>query len=172
MPNYNLLPAAIINITGTVQPISSGQCTPATVILQPLPPGLKYVQQAIPTPKQPSPPLQFTGAGPINYVFADPTIRPIGVAFNFDGSASGNRGDLNLPLSRIRLQTWDTIPKTDGSGTYSGAGIQVWDAFVDSGTPSSGSEEAQYSWNYTIIFQTANGTIGFIDPSDENDNET
>ena len=151
-------PIALITIPGPTVPLlntagGTGNFTPAKIQLYTN--GQSYVTQAAVNGT-----LVFTQAGNINYMFADATIRPIGIGFKRDGAAG--RGDRNLPLAGMFYLTGGfTIP--GGPGPV-GAGLKVYDAYASSGAP------GQYVWEYFIIFQDSSGTIGAIDPSDENDN--
>ena len=154
-------PIAQITLTGPTVPLlqasdGSGNCTPANVTLLPSPAASYVTQNGQET-------LVFTGPGYINYMFADPTIRIVGIVFNSDGAkGSGSRGDNNLPMADFSFVPWGSLP-LPGGGCYQGSGIQVCDAFVSSGAP------GQYQWKYYVLFQDAAGVLGAIDPSDEND---
>ena len=154
-------PIAEITLTGPTVPLlqasdGSGNCTPANVTLLPSPAASYVTQNAEGT-------LVFTGPGYINYMFADPTIRIVGIVFNSDGAkGSGSRGDKNLPMADFSFVPWASLP-LPGGGFYQGSGIQVCDAFVDSGA------SREYKWKYYVLFQDGAGVLGAIDHSDEKD---
>jgi hypothetical protein len=58
-----------------------------------------------------------------------------------------------------------------GPGGADGAAIRVFDTFKNKGQPGrvTGDGNAKVKWSYYIFFQTADGTIGMIDPEVEND---
>jgi len=147
---------ATVTITGTVvdvltstDPTPADRFTQATVALQANPPP-GITQSADGT-------LVVTAAIMLNYVFADTTIRPIGIAFEADhipGGGGSGIGNNNMPYADIRLLA--------ASGS-TGATIQVPDLYV-SNVVSHGA-----SWEYYLVFQTTTGAIGIIDPEVEND---
>jgi hypothetical protein len=105
--------------------------------------------------------------GYLDFVFRDASIRPIGIAFKYDGSSPGlgPRGDVNMPFEKMSFINFASDPYTTG------AGIRVYDKHADKNhnNPNPNDPPIKVRWGYYIFFQDSLGTIGMIDPDMEND---